>query len=179
MTDLPFHFFTRCFLLCSRREKCRYSCKIRSDHLREEPAEGGFEVDPSRFALGGGLMARVTESALRFILLYKQRCSSDTTNLCDELPKTQKDRLCVSVVVVGRSRNVQTRDLRASSHFLEMRDCVSVHLSVCGSGQLRTCENGARTPSHAKKNKGQRSPVQACISFVNNTRTHGVKYRAR
>lgn len=102
MADLPFHFFPGLFLLCSRREKCRYSCELRNDPLENEPAEGGFEDDGGRFALGGGLMARIAESAFRFIFLYRQPRSSDTTKVCSELVnngKTAVFPLCRGSVV--------------------------------------------------------------------------------
>jgi hypothetical protein len=69
MTDLPFYFGARRFLLCSWGEKCCYCYQIKYAGFGKGPAEGGLDVEAAcRFALGGGLMARDTESAFRFIV---------------------------------------------------------------------------------------------------------------
>jgi hypothetical protein len=72
MTDLPFYFGARRFLLRRWGEKCCYCYQIRYAGFGKRPAEGGLvEAAACRFALGGGLMARDTESAFRFILALR------------------------------------------------------------------------------------------------------------
>jgi len=77
MTYLPFDFGARRFLLCSWGEKCSHCYQINQAGFGKRPAEGGLEVEACRFALGGGLMARDTESAFRFMLYFQQRYCSD------------------------------------------------------------------------------------------------------
>jgi len=71
MTNLPFYFGAQGFLLCRWGEKCCYCYQIRYAGFGKRPAEGGLVEAAYRFALGGGLMARDTESAFRFILALR------------------------------------------------------------------------------------------------------------